>query len=185
MMGISARAYARLRGVHHSAVQKAIQAGRITPNSDGSIDPERADREWLLKTNPRMDYARPSPPQGGSGFPSMPPGGPSPEPASLGAPSSDPVTAFLRARAVNETFKAKISQLEYEQRTGKLIPAERAGEYASTFSAVTKDALMSLPDRLAPMLAAVNDEKAIHRLLTAEVTAVLRKVNKAVADSGL
>jgi hypothetical protein len=44
---------------------------------------------------------------------------------------------------------------------------------------------MALPDRLSPMLAAVDDEKAIHRMLTTEANAILRKVNKAVADSGL
>ena len=44
---------------------------------------------------------------------------------------------------------------------------------------------MAHADRLAPMLAAVDDEKAIHRMLEAEVTAVLRKVSKAVADAGL
>jgi len=58
-------------------------------------------------------------------------------------------------------------------------------EYAATFSAIVKDALMSMPDRLAPMLAAVDDEKAIHRLLAVDVTALLKKVNKAVTDSGL
>jgi hypothetical protein len=42
-----------------------------------------------------------------------------------------------------------------------------------------------MPDRLAPMLAAVDDEKAIHRMLVADVTAVLKKVNKSVSDSGL
>jgi hypothetical protein len=98
---------------------------------------------------------------------------------------SDPVGQYLRSRAVNETFKAKISQLEYEERSRKLIPAARASEYAATFSAIVKDALLSMPDRLAPMLAAVDNEKTIHRMLLAEVTAVLKKVNKAVADSGL
>ena len=44
---------------------------------------------------------------------------------------------------------------------------------------------MAMPDRLAPMLAAVDDEKAIHRMLVAEVSAALRKVSKAVADAGL
>ena len=88
---------------------------------------------------------------------------------------SDPVGQYLRSRAVNETFKAKISQLEYEERSRKLIPAARASEYAATFSAIVKDALLSMPDRLAPMLAAVDDEKAIHRMLAAEVTAVLQE----------
>jgi hypothetical protein len=102
-----------------------------------------------------------------------------------GEVSSDPVAAYLRARAVNETFMAKVSQLEYEERSRKLIPAARASEYAASFSAIVKDALLSMPDRLAPMLAAVDEEKAIHRLMAAEVAAVLKKINKAVSDSGL
>jgi hypothetical protein len=44
---------------------------------------------------------------------------------------------------------------------------------------------MAMPDRLAPMLAAVDDERAIHRMLVADVSAVLRKVSKAIADAGL
>ena len=48
-----------------------------------------------------------------------------------------------------------------------------------------KDHLQARADRLAPMLAAVNDEKAIHRLLKNDDEAVLRKVSKAIADAGL
>jgi len=86
---------------------------------------------------------------------------------------------------VKESFAARTAQLEYEERAGKLIQAVRASEYAATFSAIVKDALMAMPDRLSPMLAAVDDEKAIHRMLVAEVSAWLRKVSKAVADAGL
>jgi len=43
-MGISIRAYARHRGVSDAAVRKAIAAGRITPEADGTIDAERVDR---------------------------------------------------------------------------------------------------------------------------------------------
>lgn len=52
MPGLSERAYARHRGVTHRAVQKAIRAGRITPNADGTIDPGRADAEWNANTDP-------------------------------------------------------------------------------------------------------------------------------------
>ena len=44
---------------------------------------------------------------------------------------------------------------------------------------------MALPDRVAPMLAALDDEKAIHKMLSNELNALLKKLNKAVADSGL
>ena len=42
-MGISIRADARHRGVPDAAVRKAISAGRITAESDGSISLEPAD----------------------------------------------------------------------------------------------------------------------------------------------
>ena len=37
-MGLSRRAYAALRGVHESAVRKAIAKGRITTEADGTIE---------------------------------------------------------------------------------------------------------------------------------------------------
>lgn len=36
-MGVSIRAYGRHRGVSEAAVRKAIRAGRITPERDGTI----------------------------------------------------------------------------------------------------------------------------------------------------
>ena len=50
-MLLSRREYAAHRGVAVSAVQKAIEAGRITL-TDGKIDPEKADKEWAENTNP-------------------------------------------------------------------------------------------------------------------------------------
>ncbi len=49
-MGISIRAYARHRGVSHTAVEKAIAAARITTLPDGSIDAAVADIEWERNT---------------------------------------------------------------------------------------------------------------------------------------
>ena len=58
-MGLSIRAYARHRGVSDTAVHKAIRAGRITPEADGTIDPERADRDWAKNSDsPREGTAR-------------------------------------------------------------------------------------------------------------------------------
>ena len=167
MMGVSLRAYARMRGcsldrraegdrqqAHHDAPGRDHRSRARQPGV-GEEHVRRADAprrtpaplpRCCLDAN-RVRSAADPPFQPASGM------------------TSDPVAAYLRARAVNETFKAKISQLEYEERSRKLIPAARASEYAATFSAIVKDALLSMPDRLAPMLAAVDDEKAIHRML--------------------
>ena len=175
MMGVSLRAYARMRGCSLTAVQKAIASKRITTLQDGTIEPERANQEWAKNTFAGQTIHQPS-----AASPDRIP------PVHESVPGSgDPVAAYLRARAVRESFAARTAQLEYEERAGKLIQAVRASEYAAGFSSIVKDGLMAMPDRLAPMLAAVDDERAIHRMLAAEVSAVLRKVSKAIADAGL
>jgi hypothetical protein len=185
MTGVSQRAYARLRGVSLTAVQKAIATKRITLSPDGTIDPATANAEWERNTfagrtlhsagkQPQAPAPgpRPAPPRGGSG--------------TLGQPevSNDPVAAYLRARAVSETFKAKTAQLEYEERAGKLILATKAGEYAAQWSAIVGDALSAYPDRVAPLVAAAKSEAEIHRILAGETNALRRKMSKAIVDAG-
>jgi aspartokinase-like uncharacterized kinase len=175
MMGVSLRAYARMRGCSEGAVRKAIAAKRITPNTDGTIDPERANQEWerntfagkTLHTTSRQTMVHQA------AIPQSP------------ELTSDPIAAYLRARAVNETFKAKVAQLEYEERAGKLIQATKAGEYAAEFSAIVGDALSAWPDRLTPLVAASMDESVVHKILGNEVAALRRKIAKAIADAGL
>jgi hypothetical protein len=60
--------------------------------------------------------------------------------------SSDPIAVFLNAKAVNETFKARLTRLEFEERSGLLILATKAGEYASQWSAIVGDALSAFAD---------------------------------------
>ena len=183
MTGVSQRAYARLRGVALSAVQKAIKTKRITLNADGTLDPEKANQEWerntfagkTLHQATRQQAAPPSAtplPRGSAGLTSQP------------EVTNDPVAAYLRARAVNETFKAKTAQLEYEERAGKLIQATKAGEYAANWSAIVGDALSAYPDRVAPLVAAAKTEAEIHRILTGETNALRRKMAKAISDAG-
>ena len=49
---LSKRDYARHKGVSHTSVNKAANAGRITTTPDGLIDPEDADRQWEQNTDP-------------------------------------------------------------------------------------------------------------------------------------
>lgn len=54
-MGLSIRAYAQHRGVSHTAVAKAIKAGRISVEPDGKIDPAKADAQWARNTLPSQN----------------------------------------------------------------------------------------------------------------------------------
>ena len=55
--------------------------------------------------------------------------------------------------------------MEYEERSGKLILATKAGEYASQWSAIVGDALSAFADRVTPLVAAAKTEAEIHRIL--------------------
>ena len=164
-----------MRGVALSAVQKAIRTKRITPNADGTIDPEGANKEWAKNTfagqTIREAPVVPAPER-------IPPLHEPP------APTGDPVTAYLRARAVKTSFEARTAQLEYEERAGKLIQATKAGEYAAHWSAIVGDALSAYPDRVAPLVAAAKTEAEIHRILAGETNALRRKMAKAISDAG-
>jgi len=51
-MGLSIRAYARLRGISHVAVLRAIKTGRVPVQPDGSIDTAKADAAWESSSDP-------------------------------------------------------------------------------------------------------------------------------------
>ena len=183
-MGISLRAYAKHRGVTLKAVQKAIARKRIKLETDGSVDAARADRDWAANS----DVAAVLPNIIGGQKPAyrtakVMAGDPDVPPAAATI-AGDPLHAYLKARAVKETFLAKRAQAEYELLMGKLVEKAKSNEYAATFSQMVKEAALALPDRLAPILAALDDVPSIHKVLTTEMKAMLQKLSKAIANSG-
>jgi hypothetical protein len=170
--GLSVRAYARVRGVSHVAVLKAIKNRRISQNADGTIDPDKANQEWDRNTFAGRTMVAPSPAADLSR-------GVAPLPA-----AGDTLALYQKAKAKKAVFESLITELEFNQRSGKLIEATTAGEYASSLSNILRDQVSAWPDRLTPMLAATTDETAVHRILAREGDALLRKVSKAIADAG-
>jgi len=154
---LSLRAYAKHRGVSLAAVQKAIHSGRITPNADGLIDSDRADAEWAAKTRPGQRRTRPVPPAVR-------------EPAEApGAGGLD----YFRARAIRESYLARLAKIEFEEKTAKLVSRDEVQVAAFTRGRVVRDNLLNIADRLAATLAAENDVDKVHRLLSDEIRMAL------------
>ena len=160
---MSLRAYAKHRGVSLAAVQKAIHSGRITPAADGLIDSERADAEWAAKTRPGQRMAKMVPPT------------PPPQPAEAPAGSLD----YFRARAIRESYLARLAKIEFEERTAKLVSRDEVQVAAFTNGRTVRDNLLNIPDRLAATLAAETDADRVHHLLSAEI----RKALEELADA--
>jgi hypothetical protein len=143
-MGLSIRAYARHRGVTDTAVHKAIQSGRITPESDGTIDPERADRDWARNTeNPR------------SGTKQQAPRVKAPELSGDGSSQSGGGgTSLLQARTVNEVVKAQTNKVRLSRLKGELVDRSQAIAQVFKLARTERDAWLNWPSRVSALLAA-------------------------------
>lgn len=180
---MSQRAYAARRGVSHKAVQKAIAAGRLAGavRADGKIDPAAADRAWAANTDvtkSRNSVSGDPKRRRVPGTPSLPAssrpeGEAASDPGALGV--SD--RGYTAARAMREAFAAKTAKLEYERLSGKLIEADEVRRGAFETGRRVRDTILSIPDRLSPILAGLTDVNEIHRALTIELRAALEALS--------
>jgi hypothetical protein len=167
-MKISANAYAKHRGVSLQAVLKAIREGRLPTSAvqresgRWDIDPEVADVEWQQNTD------------SGQGAPAHAKNRQDqPEPTGDDEPEDGEPITYAQARAQHERFKARLAQLELEQREGKLVEADVVKREAFRTARLVRDALLNLPDRIAAELANETNQFKVHQRLVSEIRRAL------------
>lgn len=175
---MSIRAYARRRRVTHPAVLKAIATGRIHRSANGKIDSEVADREWAENTN----EAKPRNSVSGDPHRRRAPGEPS-RPTLGDARRHDSDTGriaggYAASRAVRESFEARLKQLEYERRKGKLVDADEVRDAYDECARRARALLLAIPDRVAPIVAAISDVADVHRILLDEVRRTCEELSR-------
>ena len=141
-MLLSRREYAAHRGVTVAAVQKAVEMGRITL-TDGKIDPEKADKEWVENTNPAYNT-----PRADDSF----------------------STPYQKSRMMKTTYDAMLKKLEYEERAGKLIPRVQVESDVFAASRTARDHLLMIPKRVAPRIIGLKNISDIEYILSQEIT---------------
>ena len=166
-MGLSIRAYARHRGVSHVAVKKAIDTGRITPEADGTIEPNRADLEWAQNT-----VAARKPVAAKTVSPAAEPIRPASAPVEPVAPTlSAGGTSLLQARTVNEVVKAQTNKVRLAQLKGDLVDRSQAIAHVFRLARTERDAWLNWPARISAEMAAKLEVDA-HELHVALESAV-------------
>jgi hypothetical protein len=161
---ITLREFARRREVALSAVQKAIESGRVsaksvTRSASGrlkAIEFNRASAEWNGSTDP-VQAAR-----SGQvlGQPVLPVAGDEkqPDPERGGDRQS---AEFYKHRAKTEEYKAKDAELDYLQKVGVLVSAEEVRSIAMRRYKSVRDSLLAIPEQEAAILAAETDASAV------------------------
>jgi hypothetical protein len=168
-MGLSRRAYARHRGVAENAVRKAIASGRIELESDGTIDPVKADLAWGKRTDPAQQRSQgnaraPRPSERDPDTPRSPETT-KPVPAAAleavrdtlreaGEPPTTGGMNYVTARTANEVIKAQERRLRLGKLKGDLVDRAKATTTVFMLARRERDAWVQWPARVAALIAA-------------------------------
>lgn len=156
--GISIREFARRDGCDDKLVRRAIKQGRLTPLDDGTLDPTLVGTGWRRTNRLSADNARTDG-----------------EVAARAKAALEMVTApgvellsQAAAERLKENYLALLRQLEYDQKSGAVVPVEEVSKAVGEEYARVRTRLLAIPAEQAPRL---------HRLKTAaEVQDALREI---------
>lgn len=81
--------------------------------------------------------------------------------------------SYQRAKAVKEKYNALMAKAAYEREMGALLPVDDVVRVVTEGDVMVRNALESLPDMLAPLLAAETDEHRVNAIMTEHIEAVL------------
>jgi hypothetical protein len=143
---------AKHRGVSHTAVEKAIQQGRIRTTESGLLDVAEADRDWERNTNSRNSLHLAS--GGGTG------------------------PSYAQSRAVREAYLARLAKLEFEQKSGQVVNVEEASRTIADMVMATRDGLLAIPSRVAAIIAAESDVRQVYQILDEEIRQTLTSLSQ-------
>lgn len=204
--------YARHRGCAANAVKKAEDSGRIKAavvrDAAGAfvgINWRLADQLWALNTDPAeaaKSGQNPSAPIQGAGYIGAAQAAQSAAQSASGmgavsplldaaaaaeaapaVPASGDGHGYLEARAKREEFQAKQAELNYLERVGSLTATAGVRREAIAVARQVRNAMLAIPDRVAPVLDPANPSRA-HKLLTDEITKALRELSAALEQRG-
>ncbi len=167
--------YAKDRGVEYTQLSKWAGQGRF---SSDALRKEK--RNWVVADPQELDRqvsAAKSPDRGGRG----------------GAPAIDQALAqqqnqaaaipsFAQSRAIREAYAARLTRLEYDQRSARLVDKNELKMRLVKLHMGVRDALRTIPDRVAPIVAAEIDQAKIHAMLLKEIGQALEGLSNAISN---
>lgn len=191
---LSVRAFAKVLGVSHVAVLKAIERGRlrasvrVNPLGRPEIfDVERARQEWTANAG---RATKGSTGAEGSGLPAVPPVTVvTPPVTTLPNPDERPLEAksLQDAQLLAALELARQRRLANQLRERQLLPADAVKKLQFEALRTLRENMLNIPARIAGALAAETDVSRIHRLLDQAIREALTTTGtayrSAVADA--
>lgn len=164
--------FARRRGVSRAYISRLVQEGMLPLRGD-LLDVE----ECNLILNEKTDLDRSNDGNGG--------GRPSRGSRSHPPSRSSSKSTFEDARALNETYKAKLSRLRYEEASGKLVSREEALAEAFREGRSFRHAFESLGARVRDQIADEGDPIEVQKIIDKAVFNILMELSSTSDNDGL
>jgi hypothetical protein len=201
LIGVPVKECARQLGVSDTAIHKAIKAGRCQKHQDGSVDVEAVRLGMALTADPFRGGQRQAGVFGeastGSAV-SMPsalgdvqPGGDVSMTGELpfNAPEAAPAAELgrghrplLDARTLTEQARAEREQIELAKLKGTLAEIAPMTRAVHDAMVAARSELLSLPDRLTPLVTPEQDPAKVYGLIETEVQRVCQTLQDKLAQ---
>lgn len=169
------RKYAEDRKVEYTQLSKWAGQGRF--NSDAL---RKDGRLWVVVNPQELDRqvaAAKAPDRGGRD------GGPAIDQALLQQQNrAAAIPSFAQSRAIREAYAARLTRLEYDQRSAKLVDKNELKMKLAKLHMAVRDSLRTIPDRVAPIVAAETDQTKIHAMLLKEIGQALEGLSGGISD---
>lgn len=177
LIGVSVKECARQLGVSDTAIHKAIAAGRCQKNHDGSVTVEAVREGMSLTANPFHGGQRQAGVFGdvqvsaviNQSDPSFDFSAIEKKPVDQTPEKPSSHKPLLDARTLTEQSKAEKSQIDLAILKGSVAAIEPMTKAVFDAMVATRSELLSLPDRLTPIVTPETDAGKVHMAIETEV----------------
>ncbi len=162
----SLRQFAKMVGVSHTAIEKAIKAGRIpkaavyrdAAGKHKIYDVALAKKSFAANSDPAKVKVKPEP--------------------EAEEPPVDKAQAetYNKSRTIKEVYGARKAKLEYETMAGELVEKRKVKMEAFNVARKVRDAMLNIPSRMSAQLAAETDPHKVHTILEQEIVQALEEL---------
>ena len=174
MVKATVKEYAKHRGITERSLRRYLAEGLIPEDAITrigriiQIDQAKADRFLDKSVTTRNELL-------GKSLPSRPTPAEQAETVKQAGTSG---LSFTEARTLAQRYKAALLKIELDEKTGRLVDAEAVRVAAFNKGRAVRDALLNIPDRISPILAAESNQQKVSDILTREIRTALEELSK-------
>ena len=181
---LSTEQYAAHRGVNSQTVRRWIAKGVITEacvkvgqgkKKSWRIDADQADllwRAWQDEVDPRHKASGKAKQEEFGKVAAEDPTDVVPD-----VPTGGSGSAYQKAKAAHEIFRAKIARIDYEERAGEVCKVKTVRKSRFNTARRVRNAILAVPSRVTPRLCAMRDHHEILNYLTEELTKAMASLS--------